>query len=135
MFAQLHTRNGSNSMYIIGYGNVAGIDIIFLFAQHFPEILVVFGIRPSLSGVDALPVVDITECDNIYIGRFREIPQVIIAFASCANGANIQLITGRYISAAQYMAGNNKKACGCERSVPDKLSSGIVWLVLTFHVT
>jgi hypothetical protein len=96
-------------MRVVGCGNAAGIDIVFLFFEHLPEIAVIRGFGKPFPGFDGLAVIDIAERNDIHTRAFRELDEITPTLAPCSDTGNVQLIAGRDMPATQYMAGNDKK--------------------------
>ena len=116
MLAQLHGCKCCNGMCIIRCRNRNSIYIAFFFLKHLSKIFMVRCFWKFLPGIFRLPVIYIAECNNIYIRAFCKLLYIAFPFTACANTGDVKLITRRYKSPAQYMPGNNKKACcrnGC----------------------
>ena len=113
VLAQLHSRQCGDGMDVVRRGYGAGVDVLFLFFQHFPEVLVVFCFWEALSGFGRAAVVHVAKRDDVHFRAGGEFFQVASPFAADADACDVQFIAGRHEAAAQYVAGyDDEAACG-----------------------
>ena len=109
VLAELHRRQSSHGVGVVGGRNGAGVDIFVLFFEHFPKILVVGSFGETFPRGHGLAIVHIAQRHNVDIGAFSKIGQVTFALPPCPNSGDIEFIAWGDVPLAQHMARHDKK--------------------------
>src|SRR5258708_38552279 len=111
MFAQWEGGNGEDGMDWVGGRYGARIDMLVLFIQHFPVILIIFCRREFFTAVDGPPVIHIAENGEFSFAATIYIADIRLSFAAGPYPGYDQFIPGSYKTfGSQDMTGNGIKA-------------------------
>ena len=122
VFAQLHCCHSCHPVYVIGgrYGN--GIDIVFHFFQHHPEIGVLFGGR-KLVGAGFCPrKINITKGDYIIGPIVPGVGNVGSTLTASTNRCDVEFVTRGNESSAKYVPGHNGDTAQSQGRILDKFA-------------
>src|SRR6202020_1527952 len=98
------------------------IEMLVLFIQHLPEILIVFCLGILFNGRRGLAIIDVAQIRDIYFSAAIKILEVVVTFSAGADGCHRKPVTGCKKASAEYMPWDNKESCrghgGAAQEVP-----------------
>src|SRR5690606_32231441 len=124
VLAELHGSERLHGVVVVRRRDRHGVDVLVLLVKHFPEVLVVFGLREVFYRTCCTTVIDVAKEGDLGLSTLGKASDVTVSLSTHSDACNVKRVAGCAVTVTEYKARNDCEGSRSHRGRLNEFPAG-----------